>query len=332
MRCALVLVGLFGCGDQATSTADASDAASAPTIPVVVAPYAGAGNGSYLRVSITVGGAPVDVLLDTGSSGLRVFASAIPGAAMTITAEADSVEFGGGDRMVGHTATAIVGFSELATSAPIAFHLVESFACDPAVPACDFAGNNAASFTDSGIYGILGVGLRAGDPAEVFSPFAQLADGFVIHTGGFGSTAGEVTLGAATGFATIALPPAGTLPDGKPAWADDSSQACFTVDGVATQPACTDVVFDTGSNADVIDAMNLSTAQLTNGALAPNVAFAVTSPPAAALAFTVGAQTTSRDLVLIDTSDAFAILGIEVFFRDEISFDLASGQVGLRPY
>lgn len=283
----LLLICVAGCS---STTVDA--------IPFSVGTY---DDGSkLLRVHATVGGAPVDLLVDTGSSGMRVFASSIAGAAIAPTNEAISIEFGGGDTIVGHTASATVAFGSV--SAPIAFHLVESFTCNPAIPDCDFADGTSAFFASAGIGGILGIGLRSGEPASVYSPFAQLADGFEIQT------SGSIVLTAPASLDAIQLASDGTLPNGKPAWRDDQLHACFAIAGEPIDPPCTDAAIDSGSSTHVIYAPHLR---------------AITAVTA-----TIGAL--DLDLaapVLVDDQDPFALLGVGLFLDHDIGFDVAAGRI-----
>ena len=299
------------------------------------------GAGLFALVPISVNGSPIfGVLLDTGSDGLRVFADALQGTQVDVSSTAVDVEFGYGNSMAGHLATGEVSFGGVETAGPVAFHLIESFECAPSYPGCDFAGGEAAILTDAGIHGILGVSTRAGLPEEIYSPFAQLGEprsnGFVVRTGGFDSASGEIAFGLAAadvaGFAEVSLVAMGSQVNGVPAWRDDAVQTCFTVAGTSVDPPCTDTVFDTGASVDVIYAPNLPIEQVLDGALAPGVSFEARVDPALDLAFTVGAvPEPSVDLVFVDDAVPFALLGMGVFFRNDVLFDLAHGTIGFRP-
>ena len=309
------------------------------TVAVNVADYPD-GSGKVLLVPISVNGsATIDVLLDTGSDGLRVFRDALQGTSVDITTTPVDVEFGFGERMVGHLATAEVSFGSATTSGPVAFHLVESFECTPAVPDCGFATGEPSFLTDAGVDGILGVSTRTGEVAELYSPFAQLDDplstGFVIRTGGFESGAGEIEFGlapsAVSGFERIDLAPMGVHPNAVPAWRDDSVETCFAVNGVAVVPPCTDSVFDTGSSTEVIHAPNLPPGTVQDGSLAPGVSFRARVDPVFDLELVVGATPTpSVDFVLIDDVEPFALLGVGVFLRFDVLYDLEAGKLGFR--
>ena len=317
---------------DAPSGSDASDAAQSGSqmIPLTIASYAG-DNGKMFLLPVSVNGRPaVDVLVDTGSVGLRLFAQDLVGANVNVTSEACSAEFGNGDTLVGRVATAMLDFGGVAAPAPIAFQFVESFRCASGSTDCDLASGTAAYYTQSGIHGILGIGLRPGDPAALYNPLAQLGyDRFAIVGGTFTATTASIELeGDVTSFTTRQLPSAGMLPNHMAAWADDGATACFHLAGAAVNPPCTDVIFDTGSNLDVIYAPHLPASQLDSGMLASGLAFEASSP-AFNIAFTTG-TTPSRDLVLVDTTEAFALLGIGAFLRDDISYDLMRGEIGFR--
>ena len=319
-----------GAADASPSSGDAVDAAKVgpQAIPLKIASYAG-DNGKLFLAPVSVNGSPpIDVLVDTGSVGLRVFAQDLAGTSITVTSEACSAEFGNGDTLVGHVATGMLAFGTATATAPIAFQLVEQFRCAAGATDCDLASGNATYYTQSGIHGILGIGLRAGDPADVYNPLAQLGiDHFAITGGSFMATTASLELaGDLAGFTARSLPAAGKLPNGTPAWSDDGAMACFHVAGAAVNPACTQVIFDTGSNLDVIYAPHLPASQLSSGALAPGLAFDASST-GFDFAFTTG-TTPSRDLVLVDNTEAFALLGIEAFLRDDISYDLVHGEIG----
>jgi hypothetical protein len=343
----LLLAGLAACGpamhaDMPVSDAGAaSDAGSAPdagvapdagaapdagpaSVPMKIASYSG-GQGKYLAVSISVNGsAPFDVLLDTGSTGLRVIQSALNGTTVTTSTQPLSVDFGG-NVMNGHKASATVTLGAQAKTAAIDFHLVESFACDAQTPDCDVKTAGASYWESQGIHGILGVGLRP-DPDGLPSPLAALASRFTLDT-----VAGAIVLGVdeAAGGAKLQLKRLDT------GWADDQLMLCFKVGGVATSPPCTQTVLDTGSNVDLLYATNVPAASMTSdGELAPNVSFEATEMTSGfEFGFTVGSPPTpSFDDVWVDATsgDAFSLLGIEVFLRHRVSFDLTAGTISLK--
>lgn len=331
--------GAGGAGGGGDGGAGGGVSTDATTVPVTIASYPD-GAGDLMIVSISVNGsAPFGVLVDTGSDGLRVFESAIEGATVEATSKSLSVEFGYGNRMLGHLAHAEVAFGEVSTPGPIAIHLVEAFECAPDVPTCDFAKGDASVLTKAGVFGILGTSLRRGFDADIYSPFAQLdatrSRGFIVRSGGFGSTKGELDFALepaeVASFKTVALAPMGSHPNGRAAWRDDAVETCFHVDDVPVEPACTETVFDTGASVDVIYAPKLPSSALADGVLAPGVSLRVIAEPGLDMTFTVGATPTpSVDLVFVDDTIPFALLGMGVFYRNDVLFDSSSGAIGFR--
>src|SRR5262249_19329270 len=128
-----------------------------------------------LAVPISINGSNTfNVLLDTGSVGLRVFAQALEGTSVTQTSREVSVAFGPGGKgfqFDGVEASGAVSLGTIVEPTSIAFHLVTSITCPVSDPNCF-----PASYTKYGIYGILGVGLRPAveGPPDIYSPIAQL--------------------------------------------------------------------------------------------------------------------------------------------------------------
>lgn len=340
--------------DAGIANADAGphDAASAAEhrsirIPLGVSSYAD-GGGKLLRVSVSLqDAAPFDVLVDTGSDGLRVFGHLLP--AEMRPAEWDevlrsvTVQFGAGAEMSGPLVRTQVRLgAELATDAPIAVHWVQEMRCADAMPDCELASGSAPFFTDIGIYGILGVSTRRGQWSELFSPFAQLpepyANGYVMHAGvadgdgyiQFGDTNSFWQAGASP--AIVALPMDAPHSNGTSAWRDDAIRGCFFLNDAPLDPNCTDMVIDSGSSADVVYANTPDPAWSADGALLPGVRFRAEVGSAWAYAFTVGTwPTPSEDLVFVDGVEPFAVLGVRVFLENDVGFELQSGELRLRP-
>jgi hypothetical protein len=287
----------------------------ARTIPITITRSRAEGAALLARITVN-GSAPFDVLVDTGSSGLRVMKDALQGTAVETTSEAASIDFGGGAKLDGHVARATVALGNV--SAAVAFHLVES---------------SAAGLLGAGVQGILGIGLRRGDPASVYSPLAQLdSKTFTIKTGGFDAKVGSITLDTELPANAIALVKAGALPNGKPEWTDDGIEVCFTIAGAPTNPPCASTVFDSGSNYDVVYAPKLPAEQVKDGMLAPGITFEALRKDVFDLKLTIGASpAASVDGIMIDGTDPFTILGVATFFRYDVSFDIDGGRIGLAP-
>ncbi len=294
MKCLLVLVAACRAGGD-----DGSSGGITP-IALEVTPSA------MLATVVVNGSAPIPVVVDTGSVGLRVFdpVTADLGDAASATVH--------GHLLVGHVATATVQIGDIQLPAALAFELVDS--------------GDTGPYTDAGIHGILGLGLGAGAPAAIYNPLAQLPGitTYAIHAGGVGSTAGSLELAAVPrGYTTVDLPPAGALPDGLMAWTDDALAGCYRVSGSPVDPPCTDTAIDSTATTDTILANALPA-----GPLASGTAFAV-AIGAFSSDFTAGV-TPGQDLVTVDPSAPGATLGLELFLRFDVLYDLATGAIGFR--
>ena len=335
---------MFACAPSSQHASDAAlvDAAvdaAIPTASFAIADYSG-GNGKFLLLPISIDNGPlVNVLLDTGSSGLRIFASALTGQSVITDSPVTSIQFGGGDVFTGPTANAVVSIGGVATPDPIAFQLVNSVSCVSTKPACGSASGMPTSYTDNGIFGILGASLRADTPAAIYSPFAQLAkplgDGFVISAGTFGATQGELAFGPVpstdAGFVYLQLATDTRRSVGAPAW-KDTPQICFKIDGAATDPPCGAANFDTGGNLALVYQTALPSTKVdSSGFLLPGVTFEAYKSPFD-FQLTIGdPPTTSLDTVRIQTTSVgYVNLSIEPFFRFDVAYDIAQGRIGFR--
>jgi hypothetical protein len=93
-------------------------------------------------------------------------------------------------------------------------------------------------------------------------------------------------------------------------------------------------VFDTGSNYDVLYAKNVSAALVSvDGNLAPGVTFEASHGASGfRVKLSVGDPVAvSRDAVIVQDTDPFTILGLEVFLRNDVAYDLVGGRIGFRP-
>src|SRR5580704_10608425 len=104
-RAAIVL--MLGCGSHAAVDADAGSTST--TVPIVVHDKFTAGvPGMFIPVQVGSGSATAQLILDTGSSGLRILASAIGSDSYHRTGTMLSNTFDNGMVFDGEEATAIV--------------------------------------------------------------------------------------------------------------------------------------------------------------------------------------------------------------------------------
>ena len=93
-------------------------------------------NAKALAVPVTVGEQSVHLHLDTGSTGLRILAESVDPAQVIRTGERVSGRFGDGTIFEGEVAIAAVRIGPVATTEPIAIHLVDTVKCPQFNPDC----------------------------------------------------------------------------------------------------------------------------------------------------------------------------------------------------
>lgn len=202
-------------------------------------------------IAVSAGGGPVGgVLLDTGSTGLRIRAEAL-GPQVQLTDTPLTYSFTSGNVLTGVLGYMLVSFPgarpEVATAAPIAVHVVKSITCKPEVPRCPGWAPQQM--------GVMGVAYSA---FPVFNPLAQLpgnlSSGFIVVADDMADPTVQahlvvgLTAQNSAGFKRIGFPPAqGAQPAGLKAWNTKSVPTCFSVDG--GPEGCSATVFDTGAGS-----------------------------------------------------------------------------------
>ena len=329
-----VLTLAAGCAASGSSAAHEIVASQPVVVHVRVLDGQGTPQGARPIVDVRVGNStPVPVLLDTGSSGLRIFDSAIrtgTGSGVTLTSKKSNITYAGGHRFTGVVADAVVAVGSSPTRLPIAFGYVQRAFCIAAKPTCPASGG-MSGFEKSGADGILGIGTQSSGGGIVSPSFgmpAPLGQRWSLHLAG---SSGALTLGAraTTGATAIPMTKIGSSA-GHDLWADSSLPLCVTV---GTTSQCVPGLFDSGTY----------TMQISGSALgrAPTVAgsdHAVSGTPVTVARrgsahpfwrFTSG-PTKSADLVTVKArSGAFVNTGVQVFFDFTVTYDDAAGVVSL---
>ena len=302
-----------------TGTLSAASTAQVPTTTVV------GGNGdAQVTVQIEVGGgAPATVILDTGSSGLLIDASAV-GSAVTDTGQQLDEGFVSGTvaATLGQAPVTIGGVS---TTAPIGVGLVHTGGSD----------------IFNGYAGILGIATANGPTlnATVYTPAMQLPapydTGSVldIPSSGTGTwTLGPVTPPAgatAIPFSPVAGAPT-AYPDGGTVYAKDFA-LCWTI-GTAEQ-ACGPTDFDLGNANTALNSTTFAALGSSGDTLPAGTAIVVATPQKQPLwSFTSG-NTKGQNLVELAPlgSTTEFNTGIEYFFANVLAFDYATGQLLVSP-
>ncbi|WP_127091287.1 hypothetical protein [Aquabacter cavernae] len=306
-------------------------AAQSARIPLLPRPDR-SGFANFVAVQVG-GGRPAGVLLDTGSTGLRIRAEAM-GPDVQLTDIPLTYSYSSGNVLTGVLGRALVAFPgsdpRVATPRPIAIHVVQSITCKPDVPRCPG--------WMPGEMGVMGVGYS---PLPVFNPLAQLGGnlntGFIVAANDLTDPKLrphlEVGLTAqnSQGFARVPLERAEALqPDGLTAWNTKSVPACFSVNG--GPPGCFATVFDTGAGTGSFEVPGLSRGQLRTPV--PRGA-KVTTEVKGALSLTIeagGRPWTDRYRYEPPHGHPEGYnSGAMVFRHVRVLFDAAQGQIGFAP-
>jgi hypothetical protein len=295
-------------------------------------------------VTIRVGNdRPINVVLDTGSVGLRVFSNVLPtgiGKGINVTSTQDSIEYGDGTTLNGPVAFALVHIGKLTTSAVVPFELAESVTCDPTIPGCpaDGGGPGLESF---GIDGIMGVGMGGNYQGDATTnPLlllpAPYRDGWSIAMSGGGSTLpamGALVLGArdpTNSTAQFSLEQAEQANDGMPTW-NDWFNLCWDVAGISD---CDLTLFDSGTSMTILSGSAFADSEtddpgenaLLNSGTSISAAQEMNGNPL--WSFTSGSGPLST--VLVEPEGANMInSGAQAFYSFKVTYDESKGDIYL---
>jgi Protein of unknown function (DUF3443) len=315
-----------------------------PTGSAMSIPLRSTGNDPRPEITVRIGNdAPIHVILDTGSVGLRVFSDVVPtgtGKGIQVTNQSDSVEYVDGTQFGGSVAKAVVHIGTLSTSTLVPFQLVQSVTCDPAAPDCPASGG-ADQFQADGVDGVMGIGLSGaypGDPAT--NPLLALPspyrNSWSISMAGGGQTlpaSGTLVLGAkdpSAPAADFALQPYAASVHGMPTW-NDQFNLCWNVGGISS---CELSVFDSGSDLTVLGGTafaNVSTdnpgevGMLTTGT-SVQASQEVDSNPLWSFTSGGGAMQT---VVVEPSGNDWVNSGVQAFYSFTVTYDEVHGEIFL---
>jgi len=332
------IVSTLGCGSHATLGGDAGS--SSTTVPIVVHDKFAAGlPGMLIPVRVgPPGSATAQVILDTGSSGLRILASALDSSVYHRTGTKLTNTFDNGMVFDGEQATAIVAVGDAATPQEIDIEVVDSVSCSASTPDCVTAAG-ASALTDVGTMGAFGVGLRGYSSSTLFSPIAQLPtamQSYSIHLDS-GATSGSLAIGLSasdlSSYQRVPLSPDSSgsqHPNGVPAWNDLAAPVCFAVAAVpVAQPCAAETAFDSGTTEVVlIDGDVPAAEQDSAGYLAAGTTFEASLTGV----FDWPTTATTGEIYVAESGPGSfdRILGMPFFSTHDVAFDLQGGAIGIR--
>ncbi len=274
----------------------------------------------------------LDLELDTGSSGITLFASPVADLALERIGGPKTKTYGGGDVFEGQLAKVVVSVGGVATTGPILIRLVDRVHCAAGTPHCHAESGSEEYLRAQGFDGILGVGLRQPPPDEPYSPFAQmppeLSTVYVVA-----ARSRLLLLGPKAdsgGFARFALErTAVKLPNGAPAFDDRDVPVCLSIEGTDIQGACGRALLDSGSWSTLLAGLKLPETVVNDG-------FLVEGTPGSALVGGVARwawKAPQRRIAvpergMLDGLDR--VLGMPFFEDNDVLFDRSSGNIGVR--
>lgn len=336
---ALLLLGV-GCAGQGESVAPVliplPPQAGTESIPM---PVRTLGNSRFKLLGLNVGvaGAGAELLLDTGSAGLRIVSAAAGRFGLERTEIPSTVTFADGTQFVGVLARAPFSIGGIPSREPVTIQLIDRIACVDALVA-----NCSDNLFGVGrpFAGILGTSLdgRSPDP-ELFSPLTRLPgnfrSGYMIQTGGFNSTQGLFTVGLTdnntAGFNFRQFPQVGSFPDGTPIWRDEALQVAYSISNTSIQNALSPTQFDSGSSDIFLNVRLLGAAPFSTSTLPPGAEWRAVLEGAFDYRIRVGFPITpSRDRIFVSGNQGVQLLGMPLFFNTDVAFDVERGRVGFR--
>ena len=340
----VLLSGLLLSAGVPTLVAVGSAGASDPpfvVVPINVLGGQGTPSGAEPVVSVRVGGSnPVPVYLDTGSSGLRIFANVVPtgpGSGVTVTSRPSNITYEGGDKFTGVLASAVVTVGSQATAGPVSFGLVNQASCKATKPSCPAAGGISGYESSKGVYGVLGIGMQSSQ-GGVVSPLlgmpGSLADTWGLWLDG---KTGWLVLGAANLLSGHPAPTTFQLKSdgavaGRALWEDNQVPLCVAV---GTTQQCTHGLFDTGTASFQITGPVLGQSPTVAGSLqvVAGLPVTITQPGAASPFWTFGTGTVkSRNLVRIGPEKgSFVNTGVQAFYDFGVLYNDTTGTISLYP-
>ncbi|MFI8106400.1 DUF3443 family protein [Streptomyces sp. NPDC086023] len=211
-----------------------------------------------LGATVTIGSSSLNVLVDTGSTGLKVLKKKIAGTDAVVASARAEATFLSGLRVSGQRARATVTLGRAeASDQPLL--LVDTVGCTRAQPRCEAAGGQSPEAFGGAFDGILGIGASAPDRAGpgdcCTNPMAGLTGGgsYLVH---FDPARPRLVLNPVhtAGFTTVSLAPARVSaaphpersPHGTPLWDPAPFQGCLRITGLLERQ-CAPVLFDTGT-------------------------------------------------------------------------------------
>ena len=285
-------------------------------------------------IGTTIGGESQNLLFDTGSNGLSVFAPSVPFAIASMNGEPFQESFVGGVVLSGVVVSLAVEIAGNASNGPIMARLVQTASCSSSVPNCS-AKDGIDSFAKSiDADGIFGAGLWS--TGSVYSPLTQLAGSVPSSIAvSWGGTTGSVTLDPVidnTPVATLSMTPAkpAVLDNGGNAWNNRDVLICWQIE--TSERTCMATALDTGAAAMSfpIGFPGGPTTNVKELPLRQRITASVSADAVPFLDFSTGRQL-GENLVTVIPEQSFVNSGLQFFDQFVVVFSLSDGTIRLYP-
>jgi hypothetical protein len=286
-------------------------------------------------IPIAVGGpSPIDIMLDSGSTGLRMLPGAAPDSAYAASNQPSVYGYGSGVRLNGVVAKVPVGIGGASAPAPISVQLVRTIDCFPASPKCPASRLSQAEYgiggdglLGQGFRGIAGVGLAKG---PVGNPLTETgANSWIISLPRPGQPdVGKLIIDPGpselSGYLMLPISDAGGFHDGV--------SGCFIIEK-SQKSICGWILLDTGAPGIHIGSGNAADLQGWAKGDAIRIVFRNSQGGEVAGKFTAGAGPPSRisaglDPKLAQPSIAF---GTVPYFLFSVFYDAGRNMIGFKP-
>ncbi len=275
-------------------------------------------------VEITVGrSAPMSVMLDTGSVGLRLWGGRPAGARLS---SSSTTAFLDGTRVPGLLGRAPMGLGGVTTTLDVPFQLINTDS------------SYIASWKSQGIVGILGIGVGSG---ALTNPLVALPGSlglrwsvhFARNAADTGGRRGALILGAVPPTDAVmhfTLPYIGLNPNGARLWNDHSADGCWKFGKTPLQ--CVPTWFDSGFTVMRVKGAQFSRVpQTPTNLVRPGTPVRLSAGSSAYVGqrFPAG-DTGSRNLVrVLPRGKATINTGNSFYFDFTVTYDVVTGDLSL---
>jgi hypothetical protein len=269
------------------------------------------------------------LLVDTGSSGLHILKSELPGFSFDSNSQPIQKTYGGGGKFNGEIESLELGFGNLTSQSKFQVDVVDTASCDSTKPNCPYK-HGSSDMTWYGYSGIIGLGLRPSGDA-VYNPLTQSGITSYILSACSKTLVLNPSTEQISAFKFIQLNRSTrqiTLPNGKPAWDDRSVNACYSINGLQPENPCRPTLLDTGVT-DLLIAGQLNEQWIDGIYMKPNLDVTVSISGFEDWTFVTKPKSSfaSNKSLLLGGFDS--ILGATFFLDHDVYFDAASGKVGI---